>query len=329
MNSNYFLILLSGFLVGSFLLFLLKGISSKYQWLVSPKQVPFIGGIAVVTAFICASFFGFSLYGILSKETAGIIISSFVMFVFGLIDDWRELSVLAKIFVQTIATSLLVVFGVKTQIVYIGDGINIILTFIWVLGVTNAFNHLDVMDGVAGGNAVIISLAFFIVSFLSGNLNTAVLSLALTGAVIGFLFYNLPPAKVYLGNSGSHFLGFILAALALIIDYGSLERKAALITPVLILWFPIFDSIFLIFMRMTKGRLFFKKSDDHLALRFLKLGYSKNKALLAMLVLSSFFSLSGILVSKGSNLQSMIIVVFVFLVSIFVKKWMGKVVING
>lgn len=329
MAGNYFLIVLSGFLFGYIALFLLKRVAIKYKWLVSPRQVPFVGGIVIILAFIFASLFGFFLRGILSKEINGIIISSFVMFVFGLIDDWRELSVVAKIFVQIIAASLLVIFGIKTEIVYIGNVLNIIITFIWVLGVTNAFNHLDVMDGVAGGNAVIVSLAFFIVSFLNGSPGTLILSLSLTGAVLGFLVYNLPPAKVYMGNSGSHFLGFILAALALTIKYASLERKAALIAPVLILWFPIFDSVFLVFMRITRGRLIFKKSDDHIALRLLKLGYSKNKALLIILFLSSFFSLSGILVSRVSNLLAISIVVFVFLLSLIINRQMGKVVIDG
>ena len=132
-----------------------------------------------------------------------------------------------------------------------------------------------------------------------------------------------------MGNSGSHFLGFTLAAVALAISYAPLERKIALLSPLLILGFPIFDTAFLILMRAKKGRLIFKKSNDHLALRFLRLGYSKNKTLLFMLILSLFFSLSGVCLSQVSNTLGIVIVALVIIVGLVLTKRMSRVSIDG
>lgn len=328
MLINNVLIVLNGFLVGVVFLFLLRKLARRCKVLI-PQGIPLTGGIAMGLSFMIACWVGFSPYGGLSPEIKGIIIPSFILLVFGIIDDWKELSIITKFSVQIIATSLLILFGIRTQIVYIGNLANIIITFIWVLGMSNAFNHLDVLDGLASGTALIVSLTFFIISFLNGDVRTAILTLALTGAVISFFIYNLPPAKIYMGNSGSHFLGFILAAIALAISYAPLERKIALLSPILILGLPIFDTAFLILARIMKKSLPFKKSKDHLALRFLALGYSRKKVLLTMLALCLFFSLCGILVSQVSNLVGIIIIVFVVLLSLTLTKKMTKVTVNG
>jgi UDP-N-acetylmuramyl pentapeptide phosphotransferase/UDP-N-acetylglucosamine-1-phosphate transferase len=132
-----------------------------------------------------------------------------------------------------------------------------------------------------------------------------------------------------MGNSGSHFLGFSLAAIALGISYAPMERKIALFSPLLILGFAIFDTAFLILMRVRKARSIFKKSNDHLALRFLCLGYSKNRALLFMLSLALFFSLSGVALSQVSNSLGIIIIVLVVMVGLALTKKMGRVSIDG
>lgn len=286
--------------------------------------MPAIGGIAMGLSFILA-YFAISLFYRDFQETRRIVIPSIIMLVFGAIDDWKELSILAKLSVQIIATALLVIFGIKTQIVHIGNVANIIITFIWVLGISNAFNHLDVIDGLAAGCAVIISLAFFIICLLNGDIKNAILILALSSAILSFLIYNLPPAKIYMGNSGSHFLGFVLAAIALAISYAPLERKIALFSPVLILGFPILDTLFLIFMRTKRGISALQKSDDHLALRFIKLGYSKNKTLFLMLIIAFLFSSCGIIISRASNSIGLIIIAFVISLSTVLTIKMSKV----
>jgi len=326
MLVNYLFLIFTGFIVGLVSIFLLRKLSLKYKFLIF-QGTPLIGGISMGLSFICI--LGFFLYKGLTQQVKGIIIGSLVMLIFGVIDDFRELSITAKFFVQIIATSLLILFGIRTQIVNIGNLANLIVTFIWVLAITNAFNHLDIIDGLASGAAIIVSSAFFVISLLNGDIITTILSLALATASFSFLIYNFPPAKVYMGNTGSHFLGFVLAGIALIISYAPLERKVALISPLLILGLPIFDTVFLIFVRIGKKKLPFKKSNDHLAWRFLALGYSKKKTLFAMFGLGLFFSLCGVIVSQASNSLGLIIITVVVLVSLFLGKKISSVVVNG
>jgi UDP-GlcNAc:undecaprenyl-phosphate GlcNAc-1-phosphate transferase len=211
---------------------------------------------------------------------------------------------------------------------YIGNIANIIITYIWVLAITNAFNHLDILDGLAAGIAILVGLSFFTVAYLNYQNAIAILSLALTSATLGFLIFNLPPARVYMGNCGSHLLGFVLAAIALSISYAPLERKIALLSPLLILGFPIFDTAFLILMRLSKKKLPFKKSNDHLVLRFLALGYSKKKALLIMLAWGLFFCFSGVLLSQASTTLGIIIIAITLIVSLAINKKMGRISID-
>jgi UDP-GlcNAc:undecaprenyl-phosphate GlcNAc-1-phosphate transferase len=326
MLINSLLIAACAFLLSLFFILLLKKVTLKYNLLVS-GGIPHIGGIAVGLSFILSSLSVFLALSILPKEALGLIIASALVLIFGIIDDLHELSVTAKFFVQLAATCLLILFGVRTQIVYIGNTLNILITVLWVLGITNAFNHLDIMDGLAGSTAAIIGIAFLYLSFLGSDIKIIILALSLTGGIFSLLLYNLPPAKIYMGNSGSHLLGFVLAALALMISYASMERKVALLSPLLILGLPIFDTAFLILMRVRKEKSIFKKSNDHLVLRLLKKGYTKQKALSFMLLLALLFVLSGILLTQVPNLLGLIIVAMVATVSLAVTRNMGRVAI--
>lgn len=324
MPINLLAIALTGALISAFCVYLLKIFSIKYNILVA-KGVPLTGGVAIGASFTFAAIFGFFLCGCLARQTQGIIIASALMLSFGLIDDWRELSIASKFIVQLIAASVLILFGVRTQIAHIGEAANIIITFLWVLGVTNAINHLDVMDGLAAGASLIAALSLFTISVLNGDVSAGILALSVAAAASGFLLYNFPPAKVYMGNSGSHFLGFILAATALLISYAPSERKVALISPLLILGFPIFDTAFLMSVRIIKRSSPFRKSNDHPALKLLALGYPKKKVLSVLLCLCIFFCLSGILLSRSSNSVGIIIIVLVICASLLLTKIMLKI----
>ncbi|MEI6631406.1 MAG: MraY family glycosyltransferase [bacterium] len=328
MPINYLAIILGGFLSGIFFIALLKKPALKYKILV-PQGIPLIGGITMGISFLVACLIVLRLYGGLPQKSWWIIATSFMMLAFGIIDDWRELSILSKFTVQIIAASLLALSGTRTQIVNIGNTANIIVTFFWLLGISNAFNHLDVIDGLAAGAAIIVTCSFFIVSVLNNDIKNAILSLALGGAILSFLINNLPPAKIYMGNTGSHFLGFILAAYALAISYAPLGRKVALFSPLLILGLPIFDTAFLILIRIMKKKLPFKKSNDHLALLFLAAGYSKKKMLWVMLGLGVFFSLCGILISQASNQLGLVVIAGALMISLAITYKMSRVAING
>lgn len=327
-NLYFVLIPVSAFLLSLSFAAIFKRVSLKLK-ILTVQGMPLVGGIAMVISFISVSLLSFFFFHSLSKELAGIIIASAIMFAFELVDDWQELSVMAKLVVQIIAASFLIIFGIKTQIVYIGNLLNIIITLIWIVGITNAFNHLDIMDGLAGGSAAIIGLGLFIIAVLNADITSVILILSLIGAVLGFLIYNFPPAKIYMGNSGSHFLGFVLAVIALLISYAPLERKIALFSPVIILGLPIFDTVFLILIRMSKNKLPFKKSNDHLALRFLALKYSKRKTLAIMLVWCLFFCLCGVMLSRVPNFLGIGVILMAVLAGFILMNGSKKIVIDG
>lgn len=311
------------------LLYFLRRAALKRHILLSQGTTPLVGGIAmgacVVGAFMCDYFYS----GSIPKGVAGIVASSFLMLLFGIIDDCKELSVALKFLTQCVATALLVWCGVKTNIVYIGPFLNIVITFLWVIGITNAFNHLDVMDGLTGGIALITSLALGTVAFLNNDANSFFIALLIAGMSSVFLCFNYPPAKVYLGNSGSHFLGFLTGSLAILISYAPVKREVALLSPVIILGMPIFDTAFLIVTRIKNKRSVFRKSGDHFALRLLKHGYSLKGSLRYMLLLALLYAFLGALLSQASNLLGTGIIVFIFLISLLLLKRIGNITVDA
>lgn len=308
------------------LLFLLIGKEISHRWnFLSLKSIPGVGGISMGLAFFSVLFLFWPSMEAFPREVKGILLAAIVMLVSGVCDDWKEWSVIQKFVSQLVAASILVGFGVRMNFVYVGEIFNIILSVLWILGITNAMNLLDIMDGLAAATSLIIIAGFGVISWMNGDGLTLIMSLTLGGAVLGFLPYNLPPAKVYMGNSGSHFLGLLLAAIALTARYATLESPVALLTPVVLLGFPILDTIFLISIRLRKRQSVFHKSDDHMALRFFKTGYSKWKTLLLLASLTLFFVGSGVLLSQVSNLFALAILIVVGLASLVLNKKMGFV----
>ena len=164
----------------------------------------------------------------------------------------------------------------------------------------------------------------FAIALLNADITVAIFSLVLAAAIFSFLIFNFPPAKIYMGNTGSHFLGFSLAAIALIISYASLERKIALFSPLLILGFPIYDTIFLILMRIKQKRVIFKKSRDHLTYKFFKSGYTHKQTLAILFALAAFLCISGILVSQVPNKVAIAVIILNLLLMIFFGRKMSQ-----
>ncbi|MCM8799270.1 MAG: undecaprenyl/decaprenyl-phosphate alpha-N-acetylglucosaminyl 1-phosphate transferase [Candidatus Omnitrophica bacterium] len=306
LNLNIYIFLYS-FLLSSVIIFIIKNISLKRKIFIS-QDTPLIGGIAIGISFILSAIVGFSIFGGFNIKILGFLLASFLMLLFGIIDDYKEFSVPTKFFVQIIATLILVSFNIKTQIMGIGNLLNLTITFLWVIGITNAFNHLDIIDGLAGGVSFIVGLSFFIISLFNKDMQVMVVSLVLLGPILSFLIYNMPPAKIYMGNSGSHLVGFILSSQAIMLSYASLDRKVALVSPILILGCPIYDTSFLILMRLKNKRSIFRKSKDHLVFRFLSLTHSYKKSLIYMYLITIIFSASGIAISQLSNIYSIFII---------------------
>lgn len=296
------------------LLLLMKKRAGKSRLLRHANTVP-LAGPALGCAFL-AAVSGWAFFsGMPALPVAGIALSSLLMLAFGMFDDLREHSVALKLILQCAAAGVLYASGIRAQIAGLGVAGNLLVTFLWVLGITNAVNHLDIADGLAAGVVLMIASCLSLIAMLNADMLMMSLALICAALAAGFLLFNFPPASLYLGNSGSHFFGFLLAAISLGISYAPAQRPVALLAPVFVFGFPIFDTVFVSMMRMKKGRSALLKSDDHLNMRLIRMGMSGRRALAAMLVLSAFFCLSGLSLSQASNTAGLLVVAAVVLVA--------------
>ncbi|MBN3037906.1 MAG: undecaprenyl/decaprenyl-phosphate alpha-N-acetylglucosaminyl 1-phosphate transferase [Candidatus Omnitrophica bacterium] len=293
------------------------------------KRISHLGGVGIFISFLIVVLLMSLHKDFFTSQAKGIILGTTIIFLVGILDDFIELSPATKFLGQIIATFALVVFGATTKMVIAGPVGNIFITFIWMLVIINALNLLDIMDGLCSGITVIAAGAFLVVSFISNNLVTSILCSFIIGAGLGFLRYNFPPARIYLGDNGSMVFGFLLAATAIMIDYAPLKRQIALLTPILVLGLPLFDTAFVILMRILHGRAVMKKSKDHFALRLLTAGWKEPKTLLLMYLFALFFGASAILINRVSNLQGGVILVIIVSICGLALKKIGAIKIDG
>jgi|DewCreStandDraft_4_1066084.scaffolds.fasta_scaffold03495_11 UDP-GlcNAc:undecaprenyl-phosphate GlcNAc-1-phosphate transferase len=316
---EYFLIWISAFVLGLILIPFAIKIAIKFDILDKPitklkkhtRPVPYLGGAAIYFSFLIVVVGSKLILHQTFHGVIGILIGCTIMFIVGLVDDIKNLSPYVKLFFQFLAS--LVLLKVNLHIKFMDANIlNYVLTILWVIGITNAFNIIDIMDGLSAGVAAISSVAFFIVAFLAGRVNDMIPAIALLGALCAFLIYNKPPAKIFMGDAGSLFIGFLLASLALNGGYSRINNIAVL-SPVLILGVPIFDTFLVMFMRVAKGRLPIYGSDDHLAQRLVMIGFSKPKAVLFLILLTVILSFVAIVSTFLKQDGAFILYVFVLI----------------
>ncbi len=325
---NYLIIFTVALLCGIIFILWLTKLSSKYN-LLKTKNIPLVGGLAAGLAFFIACGIGLMIFDLAPAKLLAVGGAGYLMLIFGVIDDLKELSVWQKFLLQSVCAVVLIAFGVKTDIMYFGPGGNALITFFWLVGMTNAFNLLDIMDGLAAGTILIVSSAFFIIGIFGADLTVQMISLVLCAISLGFLLFNFPPARVYLGNSGSHFFGLLIASLALMTHYASEQNVFALFSPVMILGLPIMDTVLLVIFRMMKKKIPFIKSRDHLALKIGALGVSPRITVAIMYSLCLFFSACGVILVKVNNLAAGMITISVFLCSIIVFMKLVKIKVHG
>ncbi len=261
--------------------------------------VAYFGGIAIFLSFL-----GVLLIVSRGKLTGfhGLLLGSWMVFALGLIDDLKKLSVPVKFFVQACAAIVLVLSGIRVD--FLGNpALNIIVSVLWTVGITNAFNLLDIMDGLSSGIALIACLVFFALGLAYGRIFSPTASLALAGACFGFLIYNFPPAKIFMGDAGSLFLGFLLAALSMTESY-SYKNSIAVFSPLLILGVPLFDTLFVMCMRWKQGKPVYYGSPDHFPLRLRRAGLSVRQVLLTSYSAAALLGAAGFAVTLLSPIMS-------------------------
>jgi UDP-GlcNAc:undecaprenyl-phosphate/decaprenyl-phosphate GlcNAc-1-phosphate transferase len=200
------------------------------------------------------------------REVLGILLAGSIVVVLGLIDDLRALSPGTKLAGQIVAVVALLNASVTIKLTFLPDWLALVLSFLWLLAMTNALNLIDVMDGFAAGVGLVAALVLAGVALANDRLVVANLLAALAGSLVGFLRYNVEPARIYMGDAGSLFLGLMLGALAMNNGYTRLNPVAS-VAPVVILGLPLFDMLFVAYVRCRRGMPIHRGSADHIALR--------------------------------------------------------------
>ena len=240
------------------------------------EPVPYLGGLAIYLGFLVS----LGLTVEFKHEVLGILLAATLVLLLGLIDDIGGIAPGPKVIGQVVAVYVLIKSGIWVQIAAFPVWVDIALTAIAIIAISNALNVIDVMDGLAAGVAVVAALIFFVVGLSSGNHVMAAMAIALAGSIIGFLYHNFPPASIYMGDAGSLFLGFMLAALAVNGEY-TVTHDIGLLAPILILGIPIFDTLLVMVIRFRRGKPLYFGSPDHFALRLRKLRWSPRRVVLS------------------------------------------------
>lgn len=229
---------------------------------------PYLGGVAVYLSFLFALAFTYDFTG----PVLGILLAASIVVMLGLFDDLKVLTPRVKLLGQLVAALVLVKAGIMIKLSFLPEWLALGLTLFWLVGVTNALNLIDVSDGLAAGVASIAGIFLYVVALWNGDTTIAMMTLSLVGAALGFLAYNRAPAKIFLGDAGSMFLGFMLASLAMKGHY-TFEHPVAAVAPAVILGVPIFDTLFVMGVRAIRGIPLMRGSPDHFAVRLRNHGY--------------------------------------------------------
>jgi len=255
---------------------------------VQREPVPYLGGLAIYMAFLLSLSFTFEF----SQEFLGIMLGGTIIVLLGLIDDFGVLTPEVKLLGQIIAAFVLIKSGTMIYLAFIPYWLRLFLTGLWIVGITNAFNIIDVMDGLSSGVAAVAAVTLSIVALANGKVTVAIMAIALAGSCIGFLRYNFSPAKIYMGDTGSMFLGFTLAALSIGNTVGSYTKTNffGFLAPVLIFGVPIFDTLLVMFFRLRRGQSMFHGSNDHYAVRLKRIGWSIRRIVVASYAVSALLS---------------------------------------
>ena len=298
-----------------------KNVAYRYKILDYPdgrlknqkKPVPYLGGLILYFAFISPV----SLLFTFNRELLGILFAGSILLIVGLFDDLQAMTPGIKFVFQIVATYILMKSGIIMSLMFLPPWLNTILSFIWILSMINAFNIIDIMDGLASCIGMIVCFTIFIIAALNGNFLISILAVSLGAALAGFLKFNWQPAKIYLGDSGSMFIGLVLGSIVILLDY-SYTNEFAFISGVLILAIPIFDMIYVIFLRLLKGKSPFFGNPDHFSLR-LKKKYNLSAGKVVIIVSVIQLIVSGIIIwnfysNPTVTIFTSIIIVLFFLV---------------
>jgi UDP-GlcNAc:undecaprenyl-phosphate/decaprenyl-phosphate GlcNAc-1-phosphate transferase len=275
--------------------------------------IPLLGGVAIYAAVLIAALLVFNEPA--RAQIAAILLGATLVATVGILDDRGLLHPQVKLFVaMPVAATILLFCGIRAQVFSVliggkvGDWLDAALTLLWVVGITASFSILDHMDGLCAGVAASASLFFVILAYLRGQTLVSTLAAAVLGAATGFLRWNFKPAKIFMGDGGAMFLGFLMATLGLKLRLTQASHLSGWLAPVLILGATIFDTTLITISRSRRGLLpFTTPGKDHAAHRLSNLGLGHRGAVLTMYLLGFLGGGAAILVSSLSQKGSLIL----------------------
>lgn len=300
---------------------------------VHKKPIPRIGGLGIYAAFMLTLALLLETSEIPAEMTEGItglIVGGTLIVILGLVDDYKNLPARVKLLGQVLCAVVAVALGVRIdfitdfsgEIVYLYDYVTVPLTIFWMVGITNTVNLIDGLDGLAAGVSAIASGTIFLVALEMGIGAVAVVTASLAGASFGFLYYNFNPARIFMGDTGSMFLGFMLAGIS-VVGVVKSATTIALVVPILALGIPILDTTFAIIRRKLAGVPIMKPDKGHLHHRLLNMGFTQRQAVLLMYVVSALLGSSAIAVTEVSPRVAIVILGVVVTAVLYGAKKLG------
>lgn len=296
--------------------------------------VPYLGGLSIAFSFYITLFFVRATTNFPTgtlHSLRGIILGSILILILGFIDDikYKGIHYTTKFVGEFFAAVMLIMYGIKIKFIS-PEWISLIITILWIIGITNAINLIDVMDGLSAGVSFIACLGlFFITHFVEEEIYVGYATLALSGACLGFLPYNLSKKyKIFMGDTGALFIGFILSAVTLGGKY-SLNNPLGVLSPIIILLIPIYETLLLSYLRLNRGQSPFVGSKDHFSLRLLSVGIKKYEVLLLTYTAGLIFSIIGIIIVLSKVIYIPILLfIILFVLIIIITRYLIKINVN-
>ncbi len=289
------------------------------------EPVAYLGGLAVFGSFLLSIGMTFEF----SQELLALLLASTIVATVGLIDDFGALTPMPKVIGQVVAVFVLLKSGIMIEVAVMPLWLRLVVTVVWLVGMSNAFNLVDIMDGLASGLGVIAATFLLVVALLNGRWIVAAFTVALIGALLGFLRSNFFPAIIYLGDCGSLFVGLTLGALAMVMDY-TMYNPLGWLAPLYILAVPIIDTLYVIVLRLRAGKKIYYGSPDHFPLRVRRRldGWTAG-TVVASYAVAVIFGALGLVVLVLDPTSTLILTAVVGVVVVGLLTWLAMVPMEG
>lgn len=274
------------------------------------EPVPYLGGVAIVIGVLIASYVPIYLEQSDFALASTVLLPALFMGIMGLVDDLKNLSPWPRLISQTLVGVIVAAILISTDTIGSPSRIFIIdavITTIWVVGVCNSINFFDNLDGGAAGTVVVISIFTFIIAFEQGQLLVGALAIVTAGATAGFLLWNRPPAKIYMGDAGALFLGIIIAVLTIRLDPAIQPMWKSLSIPLLLMAVPILDTTVAVTSRISRGISPFTGGRDHLSHRLMRKGLNRRAAAISLWGLAGIYGVTAYAVFKAQSTSLIIL----------------------